>query len=131
MEDKANHKGEIYKRIATNIGCLVDAKNEAYGDSFHECAEFLRLLFPNGVPLHQYRNMLAIVRNWDKMKRIATHQDAFGENPWQDIAGYAILMCKDNDKDPDPEWEKSCQDRGFTAPGDDDQGPLSLRKDPQ
>lgn len=36
--------------------------------------------------------MLAIVRVFDKMMRIATDKDAFGEDPWRDIAGYAILL---------------------------------------
>ena len=32
--------------------------------------------------------MLAITRVVDKLFRIANRKDAFGENPWQDIAGY-------------------------------------------
>ena len=35
--------------------------------------------------------MLAITRVVDKLFRIANKKDAFGENPWQDIAGYGIL----------------------------------------
>lgn len=34
-----------------------------------------------------------VVRVVDKLFRIANHKDAFGENPWADIAGYAVLMC--------------------------------------
>jgi hypothetical protein len=122
MEDKVPYRGEKYKRIASEIGALVDAKNEAYDDSFRECRDFLILLYPHGVPVDQYENMLAIVRTWDKIKRIATHKDAFGENPWRDIAGYAILMCAlgDNTGDGDDiqrknEWERTCLERGFTA----------------
>lgn len=143
MEDKALYGGEKYKRIAASIGALVAAKNAAYGDSFHECAEFLCLLYPQGVHPGQYQNLLAIVRVWDKLKRIATNQDPYGENPWQDIAGYSILMCKDPDPEAgftaadyndsktnaDHEWEESCQDRGFTAPGDVVPKPLFLKKD--
>ena len=127
MDDKVAYHGEKYKRIATSIGALVDAKNEAYGDSFRECRDFLLLLYPHGVPVDQYENMLAIVRTWDKIKRIATHKDAFGENPWRDIAGYAILMCSlgDNTGDGDDipsfdEWERTCPERGFTAAENDD-----------
>ncbi len=35
--------------------------------------------------------MLALVRIFDKMKRIATQKDAFGESPFKDIAGYGLL----------------------------------------
>jgi len=35
--------------------------------------------------------MLAITRVLDKLFRLATRKDAFGESPWNDICGYAIL----------------------------------------
>lgn len=35
--------------------------------------------------------MLAITRIVDKLFRIATDKDAFGESPFKDIAGYGIL----------------------------------------
>ena len=35
--------------------------------------------------------MLAMTRIIDKLFRIATHKDAFGESPFKDIAGYGIL----------------------------------------
>jgi hypothetical protein len=35
--------------------------------------------------------MLAVTRIVDKLFRIATDKDAFGENPFKDIAGYGIL----------------------------------------
>jgi hypothetical protein len=127
MEDTADYRAGKYRRIAVTIGDLVDAKNEAYGDSFHESQDFLRLLYPRGIMPEQYRDMLAIVRIWDKLKRIATRKDAFGENPWHDVAGYAILMCAlgDNTGDGDDipsfdEWERTCPERGFTAAENDD-----------
>ena len=36
--------------------------------------------------------MLAFARMFDKMSRIATNEDAFGEDPARDLVGYAILM---------------------------------------
>lgn len=81
-----------YTTIGKSIGELVDHKNKAYGDSFHKSEEFLRLLFPDGIKPDQYKNVLGLIRIWDKMKRIATNEDAFGENPWRDIGGYGILM---------------------------------------
>jgi hypothetical protein len=81
-----------YVYVAQNIGRLIDEKNTAYGNAFHKSGEFLKILYPNGVKPEQYRDMLAIVRVFDKLMRIANKKDAFGENPWEDIAGYGILM---------------------------------------
>jgi hypothetical protein len=81
-----------YEKIGTEIGKLVDEKNAAYGDAFNKSADFLNLLYPDGVKPEQYGDMLALVRDFDKSMRIATHKDALGENPWRDKAGYGILM---------------------------------------
>lgn len=86
------NRGTSFIELGGAIGELVEVKNVAYGNSFAECGEFLRLLFPDGVLPNQYTDMLAIVRIWDKMKRIATQKDALGENPAVDIGGYALLM---------------------------------------
>lgn len=85
----------IYEQTGQKIGQLVDEKNAAYGDAFHKCGEFLKILHPDGVKPEQYTDMLAIMRIFDKMMRIANKKNAFGENPWQDIAGYGILMSGD------------------------------------
>jgi len=43
--------------------------------------------------------MLAMIRVIDKLFRIATKKDAFGESPWRDICGYSILgVANDEDK---------------------------------
>lgn len=93
---KANQLNNVsnskkYETIGKEIGSLVDVKNKAYGDSFNKSGEFLKLLYPNGISPYQYRDMLGIIRVFDKQMRIATHKDALGENPWKDIAGYGIL----------------------------------------
>lgn len=85
-----------YEQIARRIGQLVDEKNRAYGDAFNKCGEFLKILYPNGVKPEQYGDMLAIVRVFDKLMRIANRKDAFCENPWNDLAGYGILMAEDD-----------------------------------
>lgn len=87
MKDKNNK----YEKIAIEIGQLVDRKNKAYGNSFSEAGKFLLMLYPNGVPADQYRDMLCVVRIFDKLKRIATNKDALGESPFGDIAGYGLL----------------------------------------
>ena len=53
--------------------------------------QLLKVLYPNGVQPEQYKDMLATVRIVDKLFRIATKKDAFGESPFKDIAGYGIL----------------------------------------
>ena len=35
----------------------------------------------------------------DPSDDFANRKDAFGENPWKDIAGYAILGCREDKKD--------------------------------
>lgn len=83
-----------FLQIATEVGALCDEKNKAYGDSFAKTGDFLRLLYPNGIPPEKYGDALCLVRMWDKMKRIATDRDALGESPYRDIAGYALLGIK-------------------------------------
>lgn len=85
MKDKT--LGEIGK----DIGALCEEKNEAYGDSFAKAGKLIELLYPDGVKPEQYTDMLGIIRVIDKLFRIATKKDAFGESPWNDIAGYGIL----------------------------------------
>jgi hypothetical protein len=72
------------------IGAIVDQKNEAYGDAVNKTAQIMEILYPNGIPKESYKNVLLITRVVDKLCRIATDQDAFGENPWDDVAGYGI-----------------------------------------
>ncbi len=80
-----------YESIGTEIGKLVQEKNEAYGDSFGQACKILEVLYPNGISPTQYRDALAITRVIDKLFRLANKKDAFGESPWRDICGYAIL----------------------------------------
>lgn len=80
-----------YESIGSQIGKLVQEKNEAYGDSFGQACKILEVLYPNGISPAQYRDALAITRVIDKLFRLANKKDAFGESPWRDICGYAIL----------------------------------------
>lgn len=80
-----------YVGIAKDIGLLVEQKQEAYGDSFSKSEEIIKVLYPNGVKPENYRDLLTITRIIDKLFRIATRKDAFGESPYRDIAGYALL----------------------------------------
>ena len=83
-----------YVEIGKEVGELLLEKNRAYGDSFNQAEQILRILYPEGVQLDQYQDMLTVTRVLDKLFRIATDRDALGESPWTDIAGYAILSCE-------------------------------------
>ena len=80
-----------YEKIGSEIGKLVAEKNTAYGDSFGQACRILEVLYPNGIDPASYRDALAITRVIDKLFRLANQKDAFGESPWRDICGYAIL----------------------------------------
>ena len=88
-----------YEQIGQEIGKLVDEKNAAYGSSFAEAHKILSVLYPSGIKPEQYTDALAIVRVLDKLFRIANQKNAFGESPWKDIAGYAILGVANNEKE--------------------------------
>jgi hypothetical protein len=90
-EEKIKSEDSIFVNIGKKIGQTVYEKNLAYGDSFSRSDEILKVLYPDGVRVDQYRNFLMITRIIDKLFRIATSKDAFGENPAMDIAGYGIL----------------------------------------
>lgn len=90
-EKERKKKKMTFEEIGTETGRLVNAKNKAYGDSFSKSGDVIKILYPKGIAPDQYGDMLAIVRIIDKFFRIATDKDAFGESPWQDITGYALL----------------------------------------
>jgi hypothetical protein len=80
-----------FERIAGEVGRLVTEKDAAYGSAIAGVKGHLALLFPNGIRPEQYRDLGLIVRTLDKLSRIATRKNAFGESPWRDVAGYAVV----------------------------------------
>ena len=88
-----------YKKIAEEMGELVQEKNVAYGDSFGRASKILEVLYPQGIEPEQYRDALAVTRVIDKLFRLATKKDAFGESPWRDICGYAILGIANDERE--------------------------------
>lgn len=80
-----------YADLGATIGQLVTEKQAAYGDSFGKAGDVLRILYPNGISPDQLVDALAVARIVDKLFRLATKPDAFGESPYNDIAGYALL----------------------------------------
>lgn len=81
-----------YERLGKDIGRLLETKQAQYGDSFGVAPLLVRFLYPDGVGVEHYDNLLAVVRILDKLKRIATAKADDPEDAWSDIAGYAILM---------------------------------------
>lgn len=82
--------------LASELGKLTAEKNEAYGNATQVTGAILTLLYPNGIPIDKYTEALITVRVLDKLMRIATKKDAFGEDPWKDIAGYGFLGALSN-----------------------------------
>ena len=80
-----------YSKIGSEIGELVNQKNAAYGNSFGDSGKVMLTLYPNGIGPEHVDDALTIVRIVDKLFRIANKKDAFGESPYRDIAGYALL----------------------------------------
>lgn len=88
-----------YAKFAKSIGELVGRKNFAYGDAFGQAGKVLQILYTNGVGPDQYTDMLTVVRVLDKLFRVASKKDAFGESPWTDVCGYAILAAERDSKE--------------------------------
>jgi len=83
---------------AKEIADLVEKKAEAYGDSFGKAGQVLKILYPIGISPDQMGDALTITRVLDKLFRISTANDPLGEDPWEDIAGYALLAVVNNKK---------------------------------
>ena len=80
---------ESLTKVIQDLQTLMLSKRKAYGNAFNDAPEILRHLYPNGIQPHQYDDLLTIVRILDKIYRIANGANT--EDPWQDIAGYAVL----------------------------------------
>lgn len=83
-----------FTELANGIGKLVEEKNKAYGNAFDRAGDFLRVLYPEGIKPDQYKDMLCIVRVFDKLMRIATSYEGTEEKKVQaysDLSGYGLL----------------------------------------
>ena len=80
--------------MAKGIADLVSEKEKAYGSAFDKAGDFLKVLYPNGIKSEQYKDMLCIVRVFDKLMRIATSYEGTEEkkiDAYSDMMGYALL----------------------------------------
>jgi hypothetical protein len=80
-----------FQEIGNRIGTLVDEKDRAYGEAIVAVEGILSIFYPNGIRPECYKDALILVRMLDKLSRIAKgNEQAFGESPWVDCAGYAM-----------------------------------------
>lgn len=93
------------QRAGFQLGGLVASKQLQYGDSVGKVGAIMRVLYPEGMPVHAYDDALLIVRVLDKLARIAQRgtdgKDLGGESPWSDIAGYGLLGARKDDRERD------------------------------
>ena len=84
-----------YIQPAVELAVLLGQKQQAYGDAFGSMEAIFKILYPNGIQPYQYGDLLTVVRMLDKVFRIANMppegKDLMGEEPYKDIAGYALL----------------------------------------
>ena len=83
-----------FNDLAKGIADLVTEKEKAYGSAFDKAGDFLRVLYPNGIKPDQYKDMLCIIRVFDKLMRIATSYEGTEEkkvDAYSDLAGYGFL----------------------------------------
>jgi hypothetical protein len=81
---------ESFPDIGLKIGRIVEEKNTAYGDSVIRSANIMKILYPNGIMPCDYIHTNLVIRILDKLCRLSSDPFAFGENPYEDIAGYSI-----------------------------------------
>ncbi len=105
LPDQSDDKevAEWFVETGKNIGVMLGEKRKAYGDNLSNAGKFLKILYPDGIPSDAYSEVLVMVRVLDKMVRLANkHRDNTGwedqENPWIDVAGYAIAILYDKDR---------------------------------
>lgn len=98
FEAETQRKQKTWEEIGAEIGREVSKKQLAYGDSFGKAGNVLRELFPNGITPEQYDLVLTMARVLDKLFRIATNNDPYGESPWADVVGYGLLELHKREK---------------------------------
>lgn len=83
-----------FQELAKGIADLVTEKEKAYGSAFDKAGDFLKVLYPEGIKPDQYKDMLCIVRVFDKLMRIATSYEGTEEkkvDAYSDLMGYGLL----------------------------------------
>lgn len=83
---------KIFFELGEKLVTKVAQKNSDYGSAFEQIEKILTVLYPNGIPKHQYGNASLFVRMLDKMCRLANESSKFfNEDAWDDFMGYSFL----------------------------------------
>lgn len=81
-----------YEELGRQTGELVDKKQAGYGNAVDIVPKIMQILCPNGIPPEKYEDAELIMRILEKFVRILNGDPrSFGENPWDDAAGYCII----------------------------------------
>lgn len=80
-----------FKAIGAEIGAKTADKNRKYGDSAGKTGAMFRVIFPDGIPVSAYDDVLLLVRILDKVVRVATGAPDDEESPYSDLAGYGLI----------------------------------------
>lgn len=101
------HKGP-YEELGSSIGAHVDKAQTAYGNSFGQAGDVLRVFlrpYYKGdgtyiIPDNLLDHLLVQVRIIDKQFRVFSNPsgDLMSESPYKDIAGYGLLGARRFDK---------------------------------
>lgn len=84
--------------VCSELSSLLAEKQKAYGDSVGISEDLMRIFYPNGITLAQYRDSIFVIRILDKLSRITRGDDTkFDEDARRDIAGYAVLWIAQRD----------------------------------
>jgi hypothetical protein len=74
-----------------DLGTTLKLKNASYGDSVRQAPYALAKIFVS-VPVLTLMKVLFAQRIMDKLARIANDESFDNEDPYLDLAGYAVLM---------------------------------------
>ncbi|MFK7678654.1 hypothetical protein ACI3ER_11490 [Bacillus sp. Wb] len=111
VTNEINETG-YFETKATELGKLVDTKQNAYGDSFSKAFDLMKIYLQNykneqdntyTIPESLLQHILLQVRIIDKQNRIFSNPDGdlMQENPYADLSGYGLLgmkMCEPDTK---------------------------------
>lgn len=111
-----------FEALGKELGELVSAKNKAYGNSFGNGGEFLKLIYPDGITPDQYADANLLLRIFDKLMRIGNQKDYNGESPYLDIAGYGMLGVLNDREISEQQIKDTYEAHGRPAPGSDEYG---------
>lgn len=91
MTDNSNKSGR-FAQIGKEIGTLVDVKNKNYSNSYSQTEDFLKLLYPNGIPNESLKDVSILIRIFDKLKLISSQNNVFNEDPYKELIGLATRL---------------------------------------